>query len=102
LSITFTTASYLKNKSYTELELIQNLKQILTLNSVDKGTEKPKSLDLKPMQDIKTDIETIKKCCVKNKKPMITHINHSSTIKSPFFISFSKFMEYNSFSSVST
>jgi hypothetical protein len=39
-----------KNKSYTELELIQNLKQILTLNSVDKGTEKPKSLDLKPMQ----------------------------------------------------
>jgi hypothetical protein len=36
---------------------------------VDKGTEKTKSLDLKPMQDIKTDIETIKKiCCVKNKK----------------------------------
>ena len=53
-----------KNKSYTELELIQNLKQILTLNSVDKGTEKPKSLDLKPMQDIKTDIETIKKSVV--------------------------------------
>jgi hypothetical protein len=47
------------NKRYTELELIQNLKQILILNSVDKGTEKPKSLDLKPMQDIKTDIETI-------------------------------------------
>jgi hypothetical protein len=44
--------------------MIQNLKQILTLNSVDKGTEKPKSLDLKPMQDIKTDIETIKKSVV--------------------------------------
>ena len=35
---------------------------------MDKGTEKTKSLDLKPMQDIKTDIETIKKiCCVKKK-----------------------------------
>ena len=31
---------------------------------MDKGTEKPKSLDLKPMQDIKTDIETIKKSVV--------------------------------------
>jgi hypothetical protein len=62
-----------KNKRYTELELIQNLKQILILNSVDKGTEKPKSLDLKPMQDIKTDIENIKnKDCLSTNESFTT------------------------------
>jgi hypothetical protein len=30
-----------KNKSYTELELIQNLKQILTLNSVEQKNQNP-------------------------------------------------------------
>ena len=49
-----------KTKAYTEKELIENLKQILVLNAMGNSTEKPKSLSLKPLNEIKQDLESLK------------------------------------------
>jgi len=49
-----------KTKAYTEKELIENLKQILVLNAIGNSTEKPKSLSLKPLNEIKQDLESLK------------------------------------------
>ena len=49
-----------KKKAYSEKELIENLKQILQLNTTDNNTEKPKSSQVKPLDEIRQDIETLK------------------------------------------
>jgi len=47
-------------KAYSEKELIENLKQRLFLNANNKDDEKPKSLNLKPINEIKQDVESLK------------------------------------------